>query len=267
MHSTIVTSVFVTPFLFLYLFWVKPKNSFKKGYFQSVNFWARALPLLSILSVALLIGANLANGYNLESWKIIQYFTTPELIVLFLASPMLLTKNNNFIALIMDVYVVYHLNFLEPPIQANPGLLVLIASTTVIAVLGDQLPWLHKEARNSFTQKLREILLVFLSFASIALIFIVLLNPYHISRWFNYTFAINMTPSLSMLLLIGLAVGWSGIILGMSRYVILPLLCIPTLAIFSFVSTWPSHILILPYLACISLALASINRRQRIRRT
>ena len=64
-----------------------------------------------------------------------------------------------------------------------------------------------------------------------------------------------------IIVLAGLAFGWLSVALGVTRNLALPLLSLPTMFVLAYMTAWPSHILAIPFAACLALSLTVADRR------
>jgi len=67
-------------------------------------------------------------------------------------------------------------------------------------------------------------------------------------------------------LLVLMSTGWVSIALGITRHFMLPLLSLPVVFVLAFLTSWPAHILIIPFAICLALSLSVGERKAGLKR-
>jgi hypothetical protein len=242
----------------------------RKSYYVGVSVWSRWAPVtatgiyLSVLAVNLSTGGAVAGSpLSLDGC-----FSTVEIIALFLIGPMFLTRIGNLVATAVVAYCVQRalLGTISVGSSAALGLHLVAASATVVAALGDRMPWYSSENAPSLAGKLREILLATVTIGALAALFTGIVKVHGFSRWLTGTFGMGIPVFVVLLLLVGMFVGWLAVALGFARHFAIALLSLPTVYVMAYVTGWQAHLLVVPFALSMSLSLASGERRIQSRR-
>lgn len=238
-------------------------NHLKQSYYFGVSLWSRWLPVLATAIYLSLLSVNLINSSSQipDALNLGKVFSTLELTIFFLIGPLFLTKVGFIIAFATLSFTIER--FVGGGITAaSSGCLYLFTSAvTFIALLGDKMPWLSKRTPNAVAQKIRDILVVGLCIGSLGVIAASFPKIPGFQKWLVQILSIDLPRFAILLLLVATFMGWLSVVLGFTRNVTLPLMSLPTLFIFAFVTSWPSYLLIIPFSVCLALALSSADRR------
>ena len=150
---------------------------------------------------------------------------------------------------------------------ADPSLSLyaLAGSTTLVAILGDKMPW-HTYKSSPVAHKMRELLLVLFTLSALCLTVFAITKAPHFSSWLNRNFGTNLHSFWILCTLTVMAVGWVSISLGITRHFMLPLLSLPTVFVLAFMTSWPPHLLVIPFAICLALSLSVGERRLGLKR-
>jgi len=237
-----------------------------KAYLCGISLWCKFLPLATILIYMLLLGSNLAAGYMLESFSLASLLSVQEMVVMFLAGPMFLTRAGNLIGLSTLVYLINKIGFSESLVSGH-GIFTLVISVTTITILADKMPWHPQKSYGFQAQRIRDLSLVLAGFLSLALIFLTLLKLKSLGFWLDRMFLLQLPKQILFAALASVFLGWLGIILGIGRTFLVFLICIPTCIALAFITNWSSSLVAIPFAGLLSLALASadqnLNRQRR----
>lgn len=238
-------------------------NHLKQSYYFGVGIWSRWLPVIATAIYLSLLAVNLINDTAQipKELNLGNLFSTLELTVFFLIGPLFLTKIGCIIAFGTLTFTIER--FVSGGVTAaNSGCLYLFTSSvTFIALLGDKMPWLSNRSPNPIAQKIRDILIVGLCIGSLGVIAASFPRIPGFQKWISQMLSIDLPRFAIVLLLVAIFMGWLSVVLGFTRNVTLPLMSLPTLFIFAFVTSWPSYLLIIPFSVCLALALSSADRR------
>jgi len=193
------------------------------------------------------------------------FFTLPELLVLFLVGPLFLTRVGHLLAIASVVYCMQKLlgQTLTSPSLA---LYLVIGAATIVAVLGDKMPWLAAEGPNRLAQMIREALLFVLTTGALCAVFTGIVRVHGFAHWLSHALALQIPALFLLVLLLTLLGGWASIALGYTRHFTLPLLSLPSLFVVAFATAWPSDVLLVPFALSLALSLATADRRAQSHR-
>ncbi|MEZ4742891.1 MAG: hypothetical protein R3B45_10670 [Bdellovibrionota bacterium] len=257
---------FVLALLPLFLISCKAYRKFDglyKSYKVGLALWCQLLPILGFLLYMGVLALNLIFT-RLNFLELNSFLSMPEIMILFLAGPLFLTKAGNLIGISTLVYIVEksfgtHTNF-------NIGVTILVCSVTIIATLADKMPWHQKHYYGSQAQKIRELFIIALGIIAIAIMFYSFLNMRFLSFWINKIFSLHLAKKTIFIGLSVMFIGWTGVILGASRHILVLLLCLPTCLTFSFISGWPASMTAIPFTGLICLALSNADSQLNLQR-
>lgn len=243
----------------------------KRSYYFGVATWSRWLPVFATGLYLALIVVNLASGgdladHSLGLGRVLNLF---ELIFLLMIGPLFLTRWGNAIAAGVLVYFAQRLLLqANDPVAAQnvTASHLVLAATTVVAVLGDKMPWLAGDSNQTIAHKLREILLIFLSVAALGVLTTGIIKYAAFTRWISAGFGITMPPTLMLLALIALFAAWLSVALGFTRHFMMPVITLPTALVLASITGWPSLLMVVPFIASLALSLATAERRTASRR-
>jgi hypothetical protein len=208
------------------------------------------------------------NGFT--QWSIGRHFSSPELVVMLLAGPMFLTRAGNLIAIATMIYGATTM-LIEPAIQPpSAGLLILFTSLTITAILADRMPWHPRMNFGSLAQQIRNFFFVAICSVSLAFTIIAIIRVKPFGIWIDHLFFYQIPARTLFFALTALLLGWFGVLLGYTRHALLPVLCLPTYLVVTYLTNLPNHVLIVPFAATVALSLASAdhfyNFQRRARR-
>lgn len=233
-------------------------------YYFGVSLWASWLPLVAILTYIALIGSNISEQSFVtrsELFDLSGFFGLAELVILFLVSPLFFTRTGNIMAAAITIYVLERMMLSSELPNANPALLILIGSSTSIAILCDKIPWLAGKSLNVSAHRFRETMILILAVLSMVVVMTAMIDLRSFTHWINYNFEMDLSYIISFFGLVLLFSAWLSIALGMTRHLVLPVVCLPSLFAMAFVTSWPSYVLVIPFSACLALSLAIADRR------
>jgi hypothetical protein len=234
----------------------------KRSYYAGIGLWSRWLPVCAVGIYLAILTVNLASGGSTgeRNLTLNGFFSVPEIIALFLVGPLFLTRIGNLLAAATLVYCGERLLLLHPP-GTTAALYLVTGSLTFIAVIGDKMPWHPADAASAVARRLREVLVLAVALGALAITFTALIKAHGFARWATATFGMPVTGYETMLLLVAVFVGWLAVALGFSRHLVMPVLLLPSLFVLAYVSSWPSHLLVMPFSLCFALSLAAAERR------
>jgi len=234
----------------------------QQSYYRGINLWAGWLPILATAVFVFTIGINISKDavFFSENLNLRGVITPAELLLLFVVSPLFLTRAGNLIAAAVGCYCVERAVLGSP--GAVPNAMTLIAgSTTTVAILGDKMPWLSSIRANQSAHRLREVLILILSFVAITSICAALLNVGNLTLWLSRHYHIHMTRPVAVFSLAAFLFAWVSVAIGMTRHFVLPALAAPTVFILAFISNLAPYLLVVPFAAALALSLAVADRR------
>jgi hypothetical protein len=233
----------------------------QRGYYFGVHLWSRWLPVAAIGVFIAVVFVNLVGAAARGPLAIGSFLAVPELALLALAGPLMLTRYGNVMAMGLVAYLLVRVLGAANDSVPTPAIHFFLGPLTVVAVLGDKMPWRLADGPNALAQKIREILLVLSTVGAIAIVGLCIFKVVGFARWTNGRFGLPITPPATLFLLFALFTGWVTVALDLTRNFTIPLLGLPTLFVFAFVTGWPSPFLIVPFAVCMSLSLSTAERR------
>src|SRR5690606_26827655 len=142
---------------------------------------------------------------------------------------------------------------------------LLLGGATVVTVLADKMPWVAAGG-TIMAQKLRDIVLIGVAIAALAVVFAATIKVQAMSRWLDQSLSLAVPSSVLVICMIAVFMGWLGIALGFPRHFTLPLLTLPTLLVTMYVTGVRGEVLVIPFALCLALSLATADRRVVARR-
>ena len=241
-------------------------NFLKRSYYFGINIWSRWVPVLGTATFIMILGANVVGGRNplLKIFDLGSTLTFPELVVLFLVGPLFFSGAGSLLAAGTVVYLVERL-LIDGAFHVGGSWLLLIGSTTTVAILADRLPWIPENPRGTVNSLIREVLVVALSFAALGTIFAAIFKAPALALWARQSLALPLHSNILLMVMGLLLAGWFTIVMGVTRHFTLPIVCLPSILVTAFITRWPSYILVVPMTICIALSLAVADRRRAIR--
>lgn len=244
-------------------------HQLRRNYYFGIAMWARWLPVAATGIYLAALAVNLAPISELENHTLSLggVFSTLEIVVLFLVGPLFLTRLGNILAAAAVAYSVERLLADSGTGAPNIGLFLVSGAATVVAVLGDKMPWRAAEGPQFLLHRIREIALVALAVSSLGVVAAGLLKVHGFEHWLDARFGTSASDPILLGIMLALFIGWLTVALGMTRHFTIPLLGLPTLLVLAYVTAWPSSLLVIPFALCLSLSLATAERRsQGVRR-
>jgi hypothetical protein len=237
----------------------------RRAYLRGIALWAHWLPVLAALGFIFIIGANVSNDPMLprQYFRLDMFFESFELLILFVLSPLLFTRAGNIVAAASALYCIERIILSNSPAEPNLGVILILSCSIIISLIGDKMPWHLRSKYQSSLDRLREIAVLILCFAALSFIFASILNLKAFSRWLLIYYKLNLGQDIAIVSLVVLFLGWIAVAIGTNRRLSLPFLCILTMFPIAFVSHWSGYVLLVPFVATVSLSLASIDHRAR----
>jgi len=235
----------------------------RRSYYFGVNIWSTWLPVIATAIYMSLLAVNLVNEPSQvpPAMDLNKFFSSLELTVLFVVGPLFMTKIGFLIALATLSFTIERFVSSGVAASASGCLYLFTSSVTFVALLGDKMPWLSKHVSNGTTQKMRDILVIGISIASLGLMTATFTKIPTFQKWIIQILNLDIPNVAILFLLVGIFIGWLSIVLGFTRNVTLPLMSLPTLFVLAFVTGWPSYLLIIPFSVCLALAVSTADRR------
>lgn len=264
MLSFIIWTIILSLVLFLCLKVLGAQFTYlRKAYFLGITLWSSWLPVCCAAMLVMLLGINLtgAPGFNAELRNLNQFFGAPELLILFIVSPLLFTRANNIVGAAIAIYCLERLLLSEQPIPSSQSILIVMATSTSVAIIGDKMPWHLFSHPNITAHRMREVLILALAMAALATIFATIINFREFSNWLSQHFAWEYGPKLCLVGLGVLFIGWFSVALGVTRHFVLPAMCLPSIFASAYITQWPAYVLVVPFAAGLALSLAVTDRR------
>ncbi len=238
----------------------------QRSYYLGIQMWSSWLPVVAAGFFILIVGFNLSGANQSHPIAIGNHLSSIELMVIFLASPLLMSQISNIAGLTLTIYCLERIILSDHQSQPSLAMISLLACTIIIGILGDKMPWNLSRRINYSSKRLREIFILVLSFLSLAFIFAAIMEIQGFSRWLQLNFQISFSPKLNIILLIFLLLGWLSVALGITRHFILPILCLPSLFAIAYTTNSPGYMMVIPFAMSLSLSLAISDRRLILRR-
>jgi hypothetical protein len=238
----------------------------RRAYYMGISLWSRWLPVAATGVFLAVFAANLAAAGDASDslLGLTGFFSVAEMVVLFLVGPLFLTRMGNVLAGATLAYCIERLLSGEAG-PSGIGVYLVVGSATVVAVLADKMPWIGLGG-TALAQKMREILLATLTIAALAIVFAATIKIHALSRWLNDSVHLAVPSSMLLMGMIAVFVGWLSIALGFTRQMTLPILALPTLAVTMYVTGMRGELLVVPFVLCLALSLATADRRLISRR-
>lgn len=240
-------------------------TSLKRAYYLGVAAWSRWLPVVGTGLFLAILALNLAQPHAFRALTLTSTFSTLELVVLFLVGPLFLTRIGGVLATATVLYCIERLLLGNADASPTIGLQLVCAAATFAAVLGDRIPWLAGTP-SAVAPKLREILLVVVTIACLAIVFTALIKVHGFHRWFTGFIGLDLPAPVAMVGLVLLFLGWLSVALGFTRPFAITLLTLPTLFALAYVTACPASWLVIPFALTLALSLATAERRTMLRR-
>lgn len=239
----------------------------KRSFYVGILTWSRWLPVCAVTIYIAILGLQFTSSSNLHTvFDLSSYLSKVEIVALFAIGPFFLTQLGNVLASGTLLYFLFRLIFLEKPIHSSVSIYLLFGCMTVIALLADKLPWLRSQIAQSFGHKLRQSMIFVLAVSFISASLLALIKIQALSFWLKNVLSISSPAPFLLVLIILIALGWLSISIGLTRHLTMLLIALPSLIVLAFVTAWPSYLLVVPFTACLALALAAADRRHANRR-
>lgn len=217
--------------------------------------WSRLFPVCASALIIFISFFNLVSTSKAALFDLRAFLHISEILVLTLISPLLIMRPANVLALFLISYLVTKMSFASDAVtQGHPAALVLFCCLGILMTLGDRLPWLRKRQEGSFGERLRSILLIFISLTSCAVVLVTMFKVGGFSRWFISQLGISLAPQALLLLLAFQLVMWLMVSMSVASPMVLSFLALPTFAAAIFLTGLTSTVLITPFIICLALA-------------
>jgi hypothetical protein len=238
-------------------------DELRRIYYTGIAAWARWLPVVAtgLFLAVLVTNLMLDEAAGAPALNLAAFFSTTELVVFFLVGPLYLTRLGNVLATATVLYCIERLVVGDSGQAPTLAVYMVMASATVVAVLGDKAPWLQGERTTPLAHRFREVLLIAFTVACLAVVFTGIVKIYAFNRWIAATFGMTLPAAVTLGLLVAIFCGWLSVALGFTRHFTIPLLCLPSLFVLAYITGWPSHLLVVPFALCLALGLSTAERR------
>jgi len=234
-------------------------------YHYGISSWSNWLPVVSTASFLMILFFNLMFFGQMNRWlfpiSLGNLFSFSETIILFFIGSMFLTKQGNIVAISVVSYCLTKYFIVNSHFIQTAGLNVILATSTIVAVLGDRLPWYQNTVKIPCAKVFRELALFFITAGAFLVILMVMFKLNIFSHWIGSQFHVAFSPFVIIFLLSMVFIGWVAVALGSFRNFILPVICLPTIFALAFLTRWPPFILVVPFAACLALSLTTAERR------
>lgn len=234
-------------------------------YHYGISSWSSWLPVISTTSFLTILFFNLLFFGQMTRWmfpiSLGNLFSFSEIIILFFVGSLYLTRHGNFVALSVLSYCLAKFFIAESHFIQTAGLNIILGTSTVVAVLGDRLPWYQNSGKMPFAKTFRELVLFVVTIGAFIITLVAMFKLNAFSRWIGVQFHVRLSAFVIIFLLSAVFIGWVTVALGLLRNFILPIICLPTIFALAFLTRWPPFILIVPFAACLALSLTSAERR------
>jgi hypothetical protein len=243
-------------------------DDLRRMYYAGIAAWARWLPVVAtgIFLAVLVTNLMTDEAAGAPSLSLAPFFSTAELVVLFLVGPLFLTRLGNVLATAAVLYFIERLVVGYSGQTPTLAVYLVMAAATIVAVLGDKVPWLAGESTTPLAHRFREVLLIAFTIACLAVVFTGIVKIHAFNRWIAATFGMAMPAAVTLGLLVAIFCGWLSVALGFTRNFTIPLLCLPSLFVLAYITGWPSYLLVVPFVLCLALGLSTAERRNGARR-
>jgi hypothetical protein len=267
MNTTLLATFFSLILILLFAGLGRKFGWIRKSYFMGVAIWSQWLPVIATAAYMSLMAANITtrSEFGTHALDLSRYFSIYELILFFLLGPAFLTRRGNVIAALTVAGATAKLLVTGVTIEPSMSLYLFAGSATLVAILGDKMPW-HDRSHGVVAAQIREILLIGLTMAALGVTVICFSQIRGFSHWLADSFALNLSREITIIFLAILIFGWLSIALGITRHLTLPMLALPTMFVLAYMTNWPPHLLAVPFAACLALSLSVADRRDNARR-
>jgi len=235
----------------------------RRAYYEGIATWSGWLPALATIGISALVAINLIPGVISENslFHLTDSLHTTELLMLVAIAPLFLTRSASLLATMTIVYLVARILTASAPGTSSLGIILLCAATTLVAALGDRMPWIAQTGTNSLASRVRGLCTTILSIGAVVAIFAALVKLPAFAKWATATFDVAITKETSAVVLLSMLGVWLTILFGITRHFSLPIVALPTLFVLAFSTGWPGYLLVIPFTAALALALTTADRR------
>lgn len=217
--------------------------------------WSRLFPMCASVMLIFLGFLNLVGAPQSDLFDLRSFLHISEILVLTLLSPLLIMRPANVLALFLISYLLTKMTLAGGSFaQAAPAVLILFCCLGILLTLGDQLPWLRRRREDSFGERLRSVLLLFLSLASCAIVLVAMFKVGGFTRWFVAHTGFALAPQIILVGLALLLVLWLMVSMNIVSPMFLSFLALPTFTIALYLTGLTSTALITPFIVCLALA-------------
>lgn len=259
---TVTAAIFILGILGLAL--LRESPTLRRAMYFGIELWSMVLPLLSVMIYLSILFVNVypAKSLNPRMLDLSHYFSMAELTVLLCVGPLFLTRFGNLLGLATAFYAVERVALGSSGAHGmSAGLMLLVGSSSIIAVLADRLPWHSGIAKEIASKKLRELLVNLVAVLALGLFFAAILKSYKYADWLESFFGFAVQREVVLAALTLALVGWLGIALGFMRGALLSILLLPTILTITFIGQTPNYALIIPFFIILGLCLATSDHR------
>ena len=235
-----------------------------QSYDVGLKFWARWLPISSMILFVLIIFASitpqLANYFPLLSTR--GLLRKHELFLLAILAPFFLTQLGSIIAIAISVYISFKIIHFSPHgLRSMFGISVMLGCSGFVSFLGDKIYRYPTKASILIGVRIRSLAKILLSVAAIFYAIWSLLNLSDLLAWYRTILFPNITLSSTIMFvtLVSVIIGWLFVILTTRNHFIYAVLCLPTITIFAFFSAEHYPFTVLPAVICLSLLVGSAD--------
>ena len=235
------------------------------GYHAGASIWSRSLPTLSAIGFTFVVLANLTwqhhSFFGFLSFG--NFFSFPELLFLVLCGGFYMTRLGQLVAALCTSWLL--LRAYSQPMSTSfsgTGLLLAVAFSVIVTVLGDYMPWFPKQTKTHHKGNVfRVVLLTSITVAAAGVTMFSLTKLKALCLWLPSVSYTTVTQVYASAMLYTILVGWTMVALGFYRHILLFLLSLPTLTLVAFATGWNGPILAAFMTLIVSLAIASADRR------
>lgn len=223
--------------------------------------WAAWLPVLAACSFVLLVGVNIS-GLSESPAMFFSFgnsLSPLELVLLFVCSPLFFTRFANLYGVALTVFLCERLLFAREALSCAQT--ILLAQTTILAVLADRMPWTQGAFSKNHNARLKETLLQILVVFSLITALYALMHLKLWQMWLFRQYGLNMSQAQAFISLFGLIGLWLLASLNYLRSMALVLAAVPTLVVSTYALGLPISVLVAPFVLSLALSLTQIRRR------
>jgi hypothetical protein len=229
---------------------------------RAVNNWGRWLPVVAILGYFAAILLNLANlPLDVTLLKSVRLpFKSVELYFLFFLGALFVSRVANISALGALSFTILH-SMLHGYSLYERSVFIFVTSQLIIIFLADKAPWAGPKPSPVACQMLRQIGLGVLTISAIAVTICGLAKINDFRTWLQSVAGMHTSRILITAMLTCMLIGWGAVWIRMLRPFMMPLLILPTLMLFTYLTGCSSSISAVILLVTLILSLTTSDRR------